>query len=90
MKKDDYLICYDISDQKRLKKVAKFLEKELVRVQYSIFIAKNFKKEQIYEIADKLNEIIDPKEDDVRIYKIKNSGISMGIAFDLDEIFIIR
>ena len=90
MKKSDYLICYDISDNKRLRKVAKFLEKKCIRVQYSIFIAKNITKEQIYKVADGLNELIEPKEDDVRIYKIKNYGISMGIAFDLSEIFIIR
>jgi len=90
MKKSDYLICYDISDNKRLRKVAKFLEKECIRVQYSIFIAKNITKEQIYVIADSLNELIKPKEDDVRIYKIKDYGINMGIAFDLNEIFIIR
>jgi len=85
----DYLICYDIADPKRLAKVARYLERRLFRIQYSIFIAKDFGKEDIYLIADTLQQLIDPKEDDIRIYTIQESGIAMGAAYDLDEIFII-
>ncbi|BCD68467.1 CRISPR-associated endonuclease Cas2 [Nitratiruptor sp. YY09-18] len=90
MQKNDYLVCYDISDPKRLRRVARYLEGECIRIQYSVFIAKSVTKERIYTIADRLNELIDSKEDDVRIYKIKDKGIAMGVAFDLDEIFVIR
>ena len=37
MKKFNFLICYDISDEKRLAKVAKELEKVSIRIQKSIF-----------------------------------------------------
>ncbi|SMC09208.1 CRISPR-associated endonuclease Cas2 [Nitratiruptor tergarcus] len=90
MKRSDYLICYDISNPKRLRKIAKLLEQECIRIQYSIFLAKKATKEEIYAIADKLTELIDPDEDDVRIYKIKDHGIYMGVAYDLKEIFLIR
>ena len=90
MRKNDYLICYDIANPKRLAKLARMLEKEVIRIQYSIFIAKGFTKEKIYKIADAITDIIDPNEDDVRIYTIKDKGIAMGNAFDLDEIFIIK
>ena len=36
-KKRYYLICYDISDDIRLRTVAKRLEQEAIRVQYSVF-----------------------------------------------------
>ena len=90
MKKSDYLICYDIADPKRLRKIAKYLESETIRVQYSIFLAQGFTKERIYQIADRLVELIDPKADDVRIYTILDHGIAMGAAYDLQEIFIIK
>ena len=90
MKKNDYLICYDISDMKRLRKIARFLEQRCIRIQFSIFFAQNFSKEDIYNIADNLIEMMDPKEDDIRIYKIKNYGISLGKAYDLSKIFLIH
>ncbi len=90
MKKRDYLICYDISDPKRLAKIAKYLEKEAIRIQYSIFLAKGATKEGIYAIAQNLVEMIDPKEDDVRIYEIEENTAVMGKAYDVDEIFIIN
>ena len=90
MRKYDYLICYDIADPRRLVKIAKYLEKRAFRIQYSIFLLKNATKVQIYQMAQDLNELINPKEDDIRIYTIEEKGVSIGIAYDLDEIFIIR
>ena len=37
MKRFDFLVCYDIADAKRLRKVAKLLEKEAIRIQKSQF-----------------------------------------------------
>ncbi len=89
MKKYDYIVCYDIAHPKRLARLARFLEKRLVRIQYSIFIAKSHSKEQIYQLAQQIVEHIDPDEDDVRIYRILDYGISLGQAYDLDKVFII-
>lgn len=89
MKKRDYLICYDIADPKRLAKLARFLEKRAFRIQYSVFFAPKKSKEEIYQLAQQITEYIDPEEDDVRIYKIKDYGIILGKAYDLSEIFII-
>jgi len=90
LRKNDYLVCYDIADPKRLSKLARFLEKRLVRIQYSIFYAPNMDKEEIYQLAQSIVDYIDPEEDDVRIYKIVDPGYSVGQAYDLSEIFIIR
>ena len=85
---NDYIICYDITDPKRLKKLARLLEKSLFRFQYSMFIAKNYTKDQIYLLCEEIISIIDPNEDDVRVYKIKEYGETMGQAYDLDDIFL--
>jgi len=90
LRKNDYILCYDISDQKRLVKLARFLEKEAIRIQYSIFFLPDRTKEEIYQIADKIVDIIDPKSDDVRIYKVEESSVVLGDAYDLDDIFIIK
>ena len=47
-------------------------------------------KEEIYQLAQSIVDYIDPEEDDVRIYKIVDPGYSVGQAYDLSEIFIIR
>ena len=90
MKKHDYLICYDIADPKRLARIAKYLEREAIRIQYSIFLAKGATKESIYTIAQNLVEMIEPKQDDVRIYEIEENTATMGKAYNVDEIFIIN
>ena len=90
MKRYDYIVAYDIKNQKRLQKVAKFLEKEIIRIQYSVYIAKNFSPQMIYLLADRLIELINPEEDDIRIYRIKDYGYRLGKAFDLKDIFVIK
>ena len=72
MKKIDFIIAYDIRDDKRLRKMAKLLENEALRVQFSVFYIKCDKK-KLFEIIDKIKKIIDEEEDDVRIYKINLS-----------------
>lgn len=69
MKKIDFIIAYDIRDNKRLRKMAKMIENEALRVQFSVFYIKCDKK-KLSEIIDKIKKIIDEDEDDVRIYMI--------------------
>ncbi|MEA2050738.1 MAG: CRISPR-associated endonuclease Cas2 [Campylobacterota bacterium] len=96
--KKDYLICYDIATvevddikgTKRLSQVAKYLEKNAFRIQYSIFLLQKSTRKEIDKIIVELKELISIDEDDIRIYTIKNSGFKSGIAVDLDEPFIIR
>lgn len=87
--RQDYLICYDISDEKRLAKVARYLEKVALRIQYSIYVLFEPSKKELLEIEENIKKLIDTQADDVRIYTIKNSGYHLGIATNLDEPFII-
>ena len=81
----DYLICYDISDTKRLAKLARYLEKISLRVQNSIYLMPNTTPTHIQTIAQEIAVMIDAQADDVRIYTIIDHGHHLGSAYDLKE-----
>ena len=66
-KSSRWLVCYDISDKKRLGRVFRFLKKKGVPVQYSVFLveasAANMRR-MLLDIA----QLIDLRADDVRAY----------------------
>lgn len=90
MKRHNFAISYDISDAKRLRKVAKCLEQHAFRIQKSLFFYPKASKKEIENLIFELEKIIDEKEDDVRIYHIdiKNS-ISLKNAVDLKSFYCI-
>ena len=85
----EFLIAYDIADNKRVAKLGRFLSKVGVRIEYSIFYVKAA-KDEMTEIAMKITNIIDTEMDDVRIYEIEDYGIALGNADLLDEMFLIK
>ncbi len=85
MKKYTFLIAYDIADKKRLQKIAKIMEKNALRIQFSIFVLLDTTKEDLHLLLSKILEINNEKEDDIRVYKLKNSGISLGSATNLSD-----
>lgn len=89
MKTKNYLLCYDISDEKRLAKLSKMVEKEAYRIQNSIFLLLEPTQAELHHIIVEVAKIIDKEKDDVRIYTIKNSGYLFGIATNLDVPFIL-
>lgn len=67
-----FVICYDISNPKDLYKVAKYLEKKGIRVQYSIFeIETSFTK--LKAIISEIENLINPETDKVYAYPIENN-----------------
>jgi len=88
MKTYDFIIAYDIADPKRLRKIAKILEKKALRIQYSIYILYNATEQEAINLVRSLDKIYNEKEDDIRIYKIKNYGLHFGSALDLSNPFI--
>jgi len=70
MKTSNFIIAYDISSLKRLRKMAKLLESVAIRIQFSIFLYSNATKDELKNLISKIMEIIDVNSDDVRIYKI--------------------
>ena len=72
-----YLIAYDICDAKRLGRVARYLVRHTVRLQYSVYIGL-FDPHTLRLTLLHLERLIDPAADDVRIYPIKgNEAISL-------------
>ena len=62
-----WLIGYDVAQPKRLRRVYRLLRKVAVPVQYSVFLAEET-AQGIRRIRDELAALINPREDDVRIY----------------------
>jgi len=90
MKRFHFLVCYDIADVKRLRKVAKLLETLAMRIQKSIFYYMDASSTDIKQLVQMLNKTIDHKEDDIRIYKIDiHSSISLESAINLKKPHIV-
>lgn len=85
MHKRDFLICYDISDEKRLAKIGKRVEKRALRIQKSIYLFDNAAKDELKILIEEIMKIFNEKEDDLRVYVIKDRGISLGSALDLEN-----
>ena len=64
-----YFISYDVSDAKRLHKVAKTLENYGIRVQYSFF-EWEMKEEQKTKLVSEILKIIKVKEDSLLVYPL--------------------
>lgn len=67
--KSNYLVCYDIKDEKRLTRVFRFLKQNGVHIQYSVFYCR-LTWEELLKLKARLKEIINEKNDDIRIYPL--------------------
>lgn len=85
-----YLICYDIADDKRRKKIADTLEGYGSRVQYSVFECV-LKNKQYKQLQQKLQKIFKEQEDSIRFYSISrhtlNSIDAWGVDSEITEAF---
>ncbi len=90
MKLFNFIVAYDIADAKRLKKVAKSLEKVAIRIQYSVFFYKDASKDELKNLVNTLESIIDHEKDDIRIYKANISkSLHLKSAINLKQPNII-
>ena len=89
MRTKNFLLCYDISDKKRLVKIAKIIEAEAMRIQRSIYFYEKVSKKELNSLVDRVLAVLDEKADDFRVYTIKNNGICLGSAVDLDNPLIL-
>ncbi len=67
--KANYLVCYDISEPRRLARVYKLMKGKGLHIQYSVFHC-SLTWPNLLEIKEKLNYLIDEEEDDIRIYPL--------------------
>ncbi len=61
------MICFDIRDEKRLKKVSDTLENYGCRVQRSVFEC-HLENDELASLKAKVKRVIEPNEDQVRYY----------------------
>ncbi|KAA5598208.1 CRISPR-associated endonuclease Cas2 [Blastochloris sulfoviridis] len=64
-----YVVAYDIRSPRRLARVAKVLSEIGFRLQYSVFAA-DLTEPARGQLIARLRKLIDPAEDDVRIYLV--------------------
>lgn len=64
-----WLIGYDIASPRRLRRVAAWLEKHAIRVQYSLFLAA-WTEAEFARVWRGVAERIDPRRDDVRAWPV--------------------
>jgi CRISPR-associated protein Cas2 len=79
-----WLLAHDIRDQRRLQKVWRFLRKEGVRLQYSVYLLAG-QRQQIEKLIDQLRFLIDEKTDDVRIYPLTESTRIWGLGRQFND-----
>ena len=89
MRKKDFLICYDIRDEKRLRKIAKIIEADAIRIQRSVYFYEQMSKKELDILIKKVLEFFDEEVDDLRIYTIKDRGIALGCGVDLNHPLIL-
>lgn len=77
----DWIACYDIAERKRLARMFKLLKSEGIPLQYSVFLL-HASELELAQVETRIRKIIDPKQDDVRIYKVpsRNHLWTMGHA----------
>lgn len=75
----DYVICYDICDPRRLARLARYLVKRAVRMQYSVFLFQGDDR-QLERCIQGAAELIDPQEDDLRVYPLPVRGLKARLG----------
>ncbi len=61
-----------------------------MRIQKSVYFYEQVSPLELDILVASLEALIDEKSDDIRIYRIKNKGISLGKAIDLHNPLIFK
>jgi CRISPR-associated protein Cas2 len=78
-----FVIAYDIADPKRLRRVARRMEKHAVRTQKSVFILRG-SAARVRFVLDDVASLLDPRADAVQAWELSPhtapAGLTRGIA----------
>lgn len=82
-----YLVTYDIADPRRLGRLYRFLKKEGVPIQYSVFLVESTAN-QMGSLMVKIAKMIHPQADDVRSYRLPENGwqVTLGTSILPDDV----
>lgn len=77
----EWLICYDIRDRRRLTRVHRCCCRYAMPLQLSVFAAR-LSEQRLQNLLEQLEQLIDPDEDDIRVYPIAdlNDSILFGTS----------
>jgi CRISPR-associated protein Cas2 len=64
-----FLLAYDIADPRRLRRVARFLEKRALRCQYSVFLFRG-ERAAVARLLDEVRPLLDAARDVVQAWPI--------------------
>lgn len=81
MKRTRFLVCYDISHPKRLRRVAKVLEGYGSRIQFSVFECP-LDKQRLAEVRTKLWDVLHHDEDQVLFVSLGQETTDAGLIID--------
>lgn len=69
-----YIICYDIVDPRRLRRVAKICVQHATRLQYSVYETQ-LTASELRRLTEMLRQELDANKDDLRIYGMHESAV---------------
>lgn len=75
----DFVVCYDISDPKRLGRLHRLLKKHAVALQYSVFLFTGDDR-QLDRLFAAAERYIDPTVDDLRAYPLPARGLKARLG----------
>lgn len=75
----EFIVCYDITDPRRLARVHRALSKEAIALQYSVFLFKGDDR-QLDRLLQTLEALIDKRRDDVRAYPVPARGLKARLG----------
>ncbi|MCX8521404.1 MAG: CRISPR-associated endonuclease Cas2 [Rhodoferax sp.] len=75
----NWLLCYDIADPRRLMRVHRLIMKEGIPLQYSVFWVQA-NRVRMGAIMAQLTRIIEKREDDVRAYPVPKSTWNVSVG----------
>ena len=68
-RKHPHIVCYDIADSRRLQRIHRHLKDIGIPLQYSVFLL-YLDRDGLTRLVERLEDLIDPRADDVRIYPL--------------------
>jgi CRISPR-associated endonuclease Cas2 len=75
----EFIVCYDISDPRRLGRVFRQLKKLALPLQYSVFLFIGDDR-QLERCLRDLAQLIDEKHDDLRAYPLPARGVKARLG----------
>lgn len=75
----DYIVCYDITDPRRLGRIHRAMKKQALPLQRSVFLLQGSEL-SLRRCLDELELLMDPHDDDIRAYPLPQRGLRLVLG----------